>query len=76
MEQSYPLTPFPGDVGLASPAKPWMTIYRMLGMVLLLYILSQFVVLIFVGLLDSDFDGLIGPSDPLMAIFGSFVPFH
>ncbi len=71
MEQNYPLTPFPGDVGLASPAKPWVTIYRMLGMVLLLYILSQFVVLIFIGLLDSDFDGLIGPSDPLMAIFGS-----
>ena len=71
MEQTYPLTPFPGDVGLASPAKPWMTIYRMLGMVLLLYILSQFVVLIFFGLLDSDLDGLIGPSDPIMAIFGS-----
>ena len=71
MQEGYPLTPFPSNIGLASPAKPWKTIYRMLGMVLLLYILSQFVVVIFIGLLDADFDGFLGPSDPIMMAIGS-----
>jgi RsiW-degrading membrane proteinase PrsW (M82 family) len=44
----------------------------MLGFVLLVFIIVQVsAVAIFAGILDSDLDGDLGPSNPLLTIFGS-----
>ena len=47
----------------------------MLSIVILLWILAQFVALIAAGFLDSDFDGDFGPLDGAMVIAGSLCSF-
>ncbi len=49
----------------------WGTVGRMLGIVILLWILAQFVVLIAAGFLDGDLDGDFGPIDGLLIIAGT-----
>ena len=46
---------------LASPSTPWRTVGRMVGLVILLYLIATPVTFIFVGLLDGDFDLQPGP---------------
>ena len=48
--QQIPLTPPPPGLALASASSPWKTIWSMLGIVILLYIISQFVTAIFFGI--------------------------
>ena len=49
----------------------WSSVGRMLGIVILLWILAQFVVLIAAGFLDGDLDGDFGPIDGSLIIAGS-----
>ena len=67
-----PLTPAPPGLVLAHPSSPWKVVRSMLGFVFLVLITVQVSsVPIFAGILDSDLDGDIGPSNPLLTIFGS-----
>ncbi len=67
-----PLTPAPPGLILTHPSSPWKVVRSMLGFVFLVLIIVQVSsVAIFAGILDSDFDGDIGPSDPLLTLFGS-----
>ncbi len=67
-----PLSPPPAGLVLAYPSSKWKTIRSMLGFVILLFIVSNVSTsLIFAGLLDSDFDGDLGPSEPWYTLFGS-----
>jgi len=49
----------------------WSSVGRMLGIVILLWILAQFVILIAAGFLDGDLDGDFGPIDGALIIAGS-----
>ena len=67
-----PLSPPPAGLVLAYPSSKWKTIRSMLGFVILLFIVANVSTsLIFGGLLDSDFDGDLGPSEPWYTLFGS-----
>ena len=67
-----PLSPPPAGLILAYPSSKWKTIRSMLGFVILLFIVANVsTTLIFGGLLDGDFDGDLGPSEPLLTLFGS-----
>ena len=67
-----PLTPPPAELVLAHPASKWNVVRSMLGFVFLLFLVVQVSsTLIFAGLLDGDFNGTLGPSDPLLAVIGS-----
>ena len=67
-----PLTPPPKGLALASKSSPWSTIWRMLGIVVLLYITAQVMVLSLFGIVDGD-SGLtifsLVCSVPLLLIF-------
>ena len=67
-----PLTPPPKGLALASKSSPWSTIWRMLGIVVLLYITAQIMVLSLFGIVDGD-SGLtifsLVCSVPLLLIF-------
>lgn len=49
----------------------WHSVWRMLGIVVLLWFLAQFVVLIAAGFLDGDLDGDFGPIDGALILGGS-----
>jgi RsiW-degrading membrane proteinase PrsW (M82 family) len=49
----------------------WHSVWRMLGIVVLLWFLAQFVVLIAAGFIDGDLDGDFGPLDGTLIIAGS-----
>ena len=66
-----PLSPPPAGLVLASPSSPWRTVGRMVGLVILLYLISTPIYFIFVGLLDGDFDFKPGPANPWMTMTGA-----
>ena len=49
----------------------WHSVWRMLGIVVLLWFLAQFVVLIAAGFIDGDLDGEFGPLDGTLILAGS-----
>ena len=49
----------------------WHSVWRMLGIVVLLWFLAQFVVLIAAGFLDGDLNGEFGPLDGGLILVGS-----
>ncbi len=49
----------------------WSSVARMLGIVILLWVLAQFIVLIAAGFLDGDLDGDFGPLDGVLIIAGT-----
>lgn len=49
----------------------WQSVWRMLGIVVLLWFLAQFVVLIAAGFLDGDLNGNFGPLDGGLILVGS-----
>ena len=49
-----PLTPPPNGLALASKSSPWSVIWRMLGIVLLLFIISNTMALTLLGLIEGD----------------------
>ena len=49
-----PLTPPPKGLALASKSSPWSTIWRMLGIVLLLYVIAQVMILSLFGIVEGD----------------------
>ena len=59
--------------GMSTPseASRLFLVITMLGIVILLWVLAQFVVLIAAGFLDGDLDGDFGPVDGLLIIAGS-----
>jgi RsiW-degrading membrane proteinase PrsW (M82 family) len=67
-----PLSPTPAGFALWHPSSPWKTIRSMLGLVLLLSLITQFTALLFSSIFDSNFDGIIGPTDSQLT-FGSAI---
>ena len=49
-----PLTPPPKELAFASKSSPWSIIWKMLGIVLLLYIITQSLAVAAIGLVDGD----------------------
>ncbi len=67
-----PLTPPPEGLALASKSTPWSVIWRMLGIVVLLYVIAQFGVTILFGLITGDSELAIFSTIcliPLLSIF-------
>ena len=67
----------PSEANHASPQahlnqeSRWHSVWRMLGIVVLLWFLAQFVVLIAAGFLDGDLNGEFGPLDGGLILAGS-----
>ena len=49
-----PLTPPPKGLALASKSTTWSVIWRMLGIVLLLYVITQVAILVLYGMIEGD----------------------
>ena len=60
-----------GWAGAGLTVHPWRTVGRMVGLVILLYLIATPVTFIFVGLLDGDFDFKPGPANPWMTMTGA-----
>ena len=67
-----PLSPTPAGFALWHPSSPWKTVRSMLGLVLLLSLITQFTALLFSSIFDSNFNGIIGPTDSELT-FGSAI---
>jgi len=63
-----PLSPTPAGFALWHPSSPWKTVRSMLGLVFLLSFITQFTALLFSSIFDSNFNGIIGPTDSFMAL--------
>ena len=63
-----PLSPAPSDLVLAHTSRPWSTVRAMLGLVGLLFLITNMAPLYLAGLLDADFNGTLGPTNPWMII--------
>ena len=66
-----PLSPAPSDLVLAHTSRPWSTVRAMLGLVGLLFLITNMAPLYLAGLLDADFNGTLGPTNPWMIIGSS-----
>ncbi len=66
-----PLSPAPANLILAHTSRPWKTVRSMLGLVGLLFILTNIAPLFLAGFLDSDFDGTPGPANPYYVLGAS-----
>ena len=66
-----PLSAPPPGLVLASPSSPWRTVGRMVGLVILLYLIATPVTFIFVGLLDGNLDLEPGPANPWISLTGA-----
>ena len=63
-----PLSPTPAGFALWHPSSPWKTVRSMLGLVLLLWLITEFTALLFASIFDSNFNGIIGPIDSLTTL--------
>ena len=61
-----PLSPAPSNLTLAHTSKPWNTVRSMLGLVGLLFLITNMAPLFLAGLVDADFNGTLGPTNPWM----------
>jgi RsiW-degrading membrane proteinase PrsW (M82 family) len=66
-----PLSPAPKNLYLSQTSSRWKTVSSMLGLVIVVFFLVQIAVVAVSGFLDADFDGKIGPSDPLLIMIGA-----
>ena len=66
-----PLSPAPADLVLAHTSKPWKTVRSMLGLVGLLFLITNMAPLFLAGLIDADNNGTLGPSDPWLVFVSS-----
>lgn len=72
MQAQIPLSAPPANLVIASKSSPWGTIWRMLGVVLLTYIIANAITLITFGLWTRDPYLIIGASIialPLIMLF-------
>ncbi len=65
-----PLTPVPDQLTVWRAATPWQTVRSMIGLVLVCFFIAQISVLIAAGFIDSDFNGTLGPLDPIYTFVG------
>ena len=63
-----PLSPTPAGFALWHPSSPWKTVRSMLGLVLLLWLITEFTALLFASIFDSNFNGIFGPIDSLTTL--------
>ena len=63
-----PLSPTPAGFALWHPSSPWKTVRSMLGLVLLLALITQFIALLFASIFDSNLNGIFGPTDSLLTL--------
>jgi RsiW-degrading membrane proteinase PrsW (M82 family) len=66
-----PLSPAPNNLYLSQTSSKWKTVGSMLGLVIIVFFLVQIAVVSVSGFLDSDFDGKIGPSNPIQVMLGA-----
>ncbi len=59
-----PLSPAPANLILAHTSRPWKTVRSMLGLVGLLFLITNMAPLFLAGFLDADFNGTLGPTNP------------
>ncbi len=67
-----PLTPPPKGLALASKSSPWSVIWRMIGIVLLLFLIAETMILSLFGIISGDAVLTIGSlicSIPLLVVF-------
>ena len=67
------LSPAPNNLYLSQTSSKWRTVGSMLGLVIVVFFLVQIAVVSISGFLDSDFDGKIGPSDPIQVMLGAIL---
>ena len=63
-----PLSPTPAGFALWHPSSPWKTVRSMLWLVLLLSLITQLIAVLFASIFDSNFNGIIGPTDSLKSL--------
>ena len=66
-----PLSPTPAGFALWHPSSPWKTVRSMLGLVLLLWLIAEFTAQLFISIFDSDYNGIIGPTDSMLTLVSS-----
>jgi RsiW-degrading membrane proteinase PrsW (M82 family) len=63
-----PLSPTPAGFALWHPSSPWKTVRSMLGLVFLLWLTAEITAALFISIFDSNYNGIIGPTDPYEAL--------
>ena len=66
-----PLSPAPNNIYLSQTSSRWKSIFSMLGLVTVIFFFVNIALFIVSGFLDSNMNGVLGPSDPLHVIIGT-----
>ena len=66
-----PLSPAPNNIYLSQKSSKWRTIGSMLGLVTVIFFYVNTALFIVSGFIDSNLNGILGPSDPLQVMIGT-----
>ena len=66
-----PLSPAPNNLYLSQTPSRWKSIGSMLGQVTLIFFFVNIAVFVVSGFIDSNMNGVLGPSDPLQVMLGT-----
>ncbi len=66
-----PLSPAPNNIYLSQKSSRWRTIGSMLGLVTVIFFYVNTALFILSGFIDSNLNGILGPSDPLQVMIGT-----
>ena len=66
-----PLSPAPNNIYLSQKSSRWRTIGSMLGLVTVIFFYVNTALFIVSGFIDSNLNGILGPSDPLQVMIGT-----
>ena len=66
-----PLSPAPNNIYLSQKSSRWRTIGSMLGLVAVIFFYVNTALFIVSGFIDSNLNGILGPSDPLQVMIGT-----
>ena len=66
-----PLSPAPNNIYLSQKSSRWRTIGSMLGLVTVIFFYVNTALFIVSGFIDSNLNGILGPSDPFQVMIGT-----
>ena len=66
-----PLSPAPNNLYLSQTSSRWKSIGSMLGLVTVIFFFVNTALFIVSGFIDSNLNGVIGPSDPFQVLIGT-----
>ena len=66
-----PLSPAPNNIYLSQKSSRWRTIGSMLGLVAVIFFYVNTALFMVSGFIDSNLNGILGPSDPLQVMIGT-----